>query len=94
MAAIGYSPVPAWVPPTGVLDDAPLELDDGASAVWAPATDGALSAGVEEVLDGGTLDGELDDWVSPDPTAPSPVGEAVEELESSPEPDASAPLLV
>ena len=46
------------------------------------------------MLDGEALDGELVDWVSPDPTALSPVEPAVEELESSPEPDASAPLLV
>ena len=72
----------------------PLELGDdaGASAAWAPATDGALSAGAEEpALDDGLLDGELPDWVSPDPPALSP---AEPEEESSPEPDASAPPLV
>ena len=46
------------------------------------------------MLDGEALDGELVDWVSPDPAVLSPVEPAVEELESSPEPDASAPLLV
>jgi hypothetical protein len=95
MAAIGYSRVPAWVPPAEALAAAPLELDDaGASTVCAPATDGALSACAEgPVLDGDALDGEPVDWVSLDPGV-SPVELAVEELELSPEPDASAPPLV
>ncbi len=47
------------------------------------------------MLDDAVLDGELVDWVAPDPAALSPVEPALEELESSPEPDASvctAPL--
>jgi hypothetical protein len=85
------------VPPAGALAAAPLGLEDdtGASAAWAPATEGALAAGAEElVLDDEALDGELPDWVSPDPTALSPVEPAVEELESSSEPDVPALPLV
>lgn len=46
------------------------------------------------MLDGEALDGELLDWASLAPARLSPVGLAVAELELSPEPDASAPLLV
>jgi len=60
-----------------------------------PAVDGALSGGAEDpVLDGVSLEDEPLGWVSPGPVAISPVAPAVEALEVSPEPDASAPLLV
>lgn len=96
--------MPAWVPPAGLLAAAvgtlaaaPLELagDAGASTACAPAIDGALAAGTEElVLDGEALDGELVDWVSLDPAALSPVEPVGEELELSPELLASVPSLV